>query len=48
VPAIMPWLPTAPSVAEAVVDGGDRVAAISGLEPKVKPALAPFVAAEEL
>lgn len=45
VPAVIPCVP---SVAEAVVDGGDSVAAISGLEPKVKPALAPFVAAEEL
>ena len=47
VPAFVPAAPTVPEGAVAVVEGGDRVAAVSGLELKVNPTDASFVAALE-
>jgi hypothetical protein len=45
--AVIPWDPTAPTVAEAVVEGGESVAAMAGLELKVRaPAVASFAPAE--
>jgi len=44
----LPTAPTAPNVAEAVVEGGERVAAIAGFEPNVNPAVALLAAAVAL